>query len=670
MRRASKQRKVKKFNFLPAGGVCTTHEPWLLPPNKLAEGWNLMLTASIAERGLMVDARTRPGTRRVTSQPLLYDEVVRCHLRYGGADYLASDSNLYILDSNNAPALIGAVGQAPFLIGYRGLVVVLDGGLAKAADPFAYTYGILYDVDGYLWGWLGDDQAGHWSLHAGGTTRAGLKAATPNWGLGNIPVDLVKAYLSKEGSPTGNYTIKAFSADGSTLLGSAELNAEDLPAEPIQVSVQLEPTGPGLSVGPGTTRYYVVEYAGGDASNYLKLHYTSAGGGAGVTWNGSSWSADSAKNPVMAVGPGLPPDLCLMAGRKNERLVIGTSDGKAYYCDNNDPYSWGAKAYKGGAAGWIGVGRHEGGAVNAVVSMFDDLFFSKSKDQSIYRLTGSAPGADGDWNLPRITEHEGALAGLTMQAVGDNILYLDEEVLGIEGIEGFGDVRRFPKSRDIANLVQAYKSPDAFAVYNRTHDQYWLHLPGLDYTLVYHLLPRAWTMYRWSGLAPTCFSHFDGQTFIGSGGHLYALDDAVQGRDGYVDENDAGLGFEAEAWGPMLDLGAPDHDKEFKALAWQVSARMGAVMDVMFKTDFGKVSRSELTRQFLIPLDDDLKVGDFKDTAFTVGDALYPLIGAKNRLATHPLAFLARTNCQVGVRLDPGGAPVRLGPIISTFAIL
>jgi hypothetical protein len=148
------------------------------------------------------------------------------------------------------------------------------------------------------------------------------------------------------------------------------------------------------------------------------------------------------------------------------------------------------------------------------------------------------------------------------------------------------------------------------------------------------------------------------------------LDDAVQGRDGYVDEQNAGLGFEGEAWGPMLDLGASHRDKEFKAMAFQVSARMGAAMDVMFRTDFGKVSRDELTRHFMIPLDDDLTVGDFKDITFTVGDALYPLSGRKSRSATHTLAFLARSNCQVGVKLDPGGKPVRMGPVTLTYAIL
>ncbi|KMY67123.1 hypothetical protein AAU61_14445 [Desulfocarbo indianensis] len=671
MKAAAKQRRVKVFNFVPAGGVCTTHEPWLLPKNKLAEGWNIMLTASLGERGIIVDARSRPGTRRLTSRALPNGEAVRFHLRYAGTDYLASDANLYRLDAGRAPALIGPVNQAPFLAGYRGLVVALDGGLAKRVDPEnAYSYGILHDVDGFLWDWLGDENAGAWRLHAGGTTRAGLKATTPAWGLGTIPVDRATAYLSKEGAPTGEYFFKAFAADGITLLGSKSFDAAELPGEPLQVTAELEPQGAGLEAGPGAARYFVVEYAAGDASNHVKLHYAQATGGAAATYAASAWSLDGAKNPLMRVGAGLPPDKCLVAGRKAERLVIGTGDGKAHYCDNNDPFSWGASAYNGGSAGWIGVGRHDGGAVNAMAAMFDDLVISKSGDQAIYRLTGSLPGADGDWALPRISEHEGALAGKTMQSVGDNILYLDEEVLGIEGVESFGDVRRFPKSRDVANLIQAHRGPEAFAVYNRAHDQYWLHMPGLDCTLVYHILPQAWTMYRWAGLEPTCFSHFDGETFIGSGGHLFVLDDAVQGRDGYVDEQDAGQGFTAEAWGPMLDLGAPHNHKEFKALAFQVSARLGASLEVMFKTDFGKVCRSELTRRFLIPLDDDVRVGDFEGTTFTVGDALFPVGGSGNRLASHALAFLASTNCQCGIRLDPGGAPARLGPVTLTFAVL
>jgi hypothetical protein len=677
MKARQKQHTVKVVNFLPAGGIMTTVKPWLLPPNKVERAVNVLLVASTDDKGIVaIKGRSRPGTRRISGQALPNAEQVRAHLRLNSVDYLASDVNLYRLDGAGVPQLIGAVTVAPTLLEYLGYCVVLDGGYAKSVDPQnAYAYNVLWDTGGFMYSALDQTSASNISLYSGSTTRAGIKITLPSWGPGSIALNSVRAMLSKTGAPTGNATAKIYTADGSTLLAtSANLDVSTLATSALQQTFAF---ASGASRTAGAQVIVVIEYSGGDASNKVNLHHATATAGHAITYTSPNWSTvDTAKEPLMAVGPGLAP-MALVGAGKNERLWLAgggannAEKSRLHYCYALDCNNWGGQLYQGGSAGWIGVARNDGGVINGLARYYEELYVSKGGDnKSLHAVTGSIPGESGDLAVKPIFSQEGAISGRTLAEVGNNLLFLETDaVLAVESIPGggFGNVRKFPRSTDVADVVRENASEAAFAVYNRSHDQYWLQLAGLDYTLVYHELARSWTTYEWAGLTPTMFNHQDGQTFIGSGGHLFLLDESVS-LDAYY--GGTGQVFAAELWGPMLDLGASYLDKEFKWLAYQLSARLGAYGTLSFRlrSDAGRQTSLDIIKDVLVPLDDDVTIGEL--TSLTVGQtAHYPVGGAATVLAAHPLNFNANY-CQVRLSLEPGGAPVFLGPVSLTVAIL
>ncbi len=675
MKASLKHSSTKAYNFLPAAGMRTTVEPWLLPTNKLAYASNVLLVAAEDERDeLSVKARTRPGTRRLSTAALPEGEQVLAHLRLAGVDYLASDAHIYHLDSSGQPQLIGEVAAKPSLLEYLGYCLVMDGGYLETVDPqSAHAHNVVWDTAGFMADLLGEDPTtsdGSISLYSGSITRAGFKTTLEDWGPGTVPLSSVKAYLSKTGSPTGNAVAKIFSEDGSSLLATSEnLDVSELATTMSQQSLEADTPHQAQA---GSTVIVVVEYSGGDASNKVNLHYKSAAsGGQAITCTGSTWSAvDASKNPMMTLGPGLSPKA--LVGKANyERIWCGGAGESAaersylYYNYFNDLYNWGNKLYQGGSAGYIGVARHDGGEINGIVRYFWDLYVSKGgANQSLHAVTGSNPDPDsGDLKVKAVFNNEGAACGDSLAEIGNNILMLDNDaLLAVEGIQGggFGDVRKYPASVDVANLITPEGAAGAFATYDRERDVYLLQLAGADYSLAYSALLRGWTYWRWAGLSPTMFNHQDGTTFIGSGGYLYALDDGVGGRDGWFDSTDTGQGFEAELWGPMRSFDTPGAAKELDWLVYQLSARMGASGQVMIRTDYGKVEAPALTRKVLVPLDDDVAVGELGSIIVEHWD--YPVGSTSNRLQAQNLHFNAKL-IQVGLRLRPGGAPVFLGPV-------
>jgi len=676
MRARRKQARVKTVNALPAGGICTTHKPDSLPPGRLETAENVrLLVAPDGRGGFILQALTRPGTTRLTNTPLPGAETVRQVLPLAGHTYLASDEHLYRLDANADPVIIGAVDRAPQLVAYRGLAVVLDGGYAKYIDPAAgHAYGVLYDVAGYCLSWIAGDDDGAWALHAGGNTRAGCQTQLADWGPGTIPLMKVKARLSKTGSPTGNAQAKVFDTAGNQLAASAALDVSTLGSS--ATTVELEIASPHQAAAGETVRV-VIEYTGGDAANRVNLHHHNvSAGGVGVTYNGAWSGVDTAKEPLLACGAGLPP-MAAWGVVQHSRLHLGGGEwadaedaAKYHYCAAMDPFNWGSREYQGGDAGWIGVQRADGAPINGMVRFFDAVVVSKGgeeQDRSIHLITGSTPGKDGDLACRPVFNQEGAVSGRALAPAGNNVFYLDEHGLwGVEGVEGFGDARKFNRGRDVVNLIQDHAGDGAVACFDRTLDLYLLQLVGMDDTLVYHPSAGQWVTWSFTFGAPACLAHFDTVTYLGAGGHLYRLDDAVVGYDGAYGSIQ-GTEFYSLLWGPAMDFGAQELDKHVKGLTWNIGARFGAAGSIMFRRDKAKVKDPALTLDINVPMDDDVTWRELD--SLTWQDWTYPFAGDGHRLNVHPINFNAQL-VQVGLRLDPGGAPAYLGPIKLKYAIL
>ena len=672
MKASRKQKMAKNKRVIVPGSMVTAVEPWLIPANKCALNENIFYKVQVASKGLLITPRTKPGTLRITNTSLPNDEIVKAHLKLGSNHYLASDDNVYYLDGSSDPQLIGAVSQAPMLLHFAGYCVVLDGGYAKYIDPDnSHAYATGYDAGGYMWNWLDSSSlTGAWSLYSGSMTRAGFVASSPAWGPGSISLDTVVLYLSKVGAPTGNITIKIFDSDGTTLLDSDTIDATTLSTDAAQFTVNTL----SAATAQSTSRYVIAEYSDGDVSNYVKVHYVSATGGKAVTYTGS-WSTDTGKNPNMAVGPGLAPmaSCGVVSGERLKLMGGGSTDSdksKTHYSDANNFFQWGGQTYQGGSAGWIGVGRPAGGYITQAAKYYENLIIMKGGDNlATYMFSGKTPGSEGDFNLDLIYSEVGAV-GLTLCEVGNNVIFMaNDDVLAMEAIPGggFGNIRKDPKSDDISNLIKDYGDTSAFAAYNRKHDQYFLKLNGLSYTLVFHVMAKSWVRYSYP-FTPSMFSFYDDDFYIGAtNGHLYKESDSTYQRDGYVDSSETGSDFQATIWGAMLDMDAPNHDKDFKAFTFSMSAKFGAQLTLKIKTDYSKTENSKLERTFLIPLDDDVTKGELD--AITKEEWIYPKGGASNRLARHDLNFNARL-AQFGLVIDPGGSPVYLGTVHADAAIL
>ena len=675
MRSAAKQYKVKRKQALQAGGMVTSKEPWLIPRGKLARAVNIrLITTPYGDGKLALQAVTRPGTRRLSASPLPGGQAIKAHLRYLGVDFVAGDTGLYRL-VDGEPVFICSLASAPELLPYRGKVMVLDGGYAKSVDPSdGYACSVLWDEDGYLWDWLDADLDAGQKLYSGSVTRFGIKDASPAFGPGAIPITQVSVWLSRVGSPTGSVLVKAYAADGTTLLGSGELTdlTTTLGTASTLQSLYLEAAaGQDLSTPQNTERYIVIEYASGDSSNCVQVHYANvSSGGKGVSYSGA-WSLQAAKQPVMAVTPGLPP-MASTGAVRDDRLWLAGGDwvdeadkSKAHYSGLGNCWSWGSRMYVGGSAGWIGVDRLDGGVINQITGWFGGLVISKSGRQSLHLISGRIPGED--LGVTRLFLDEGS-QGKTLTQSGNSLLFLNDSVLALEGVQEFGDVRKLPRSQDIQDLVNQYQGEGAFSVYHRAHDQYFLQLPGLDSTLVLHLLPRAWTMYSWAGFVPTCFSHDDATTFIGAdNGHLYCLEEDLTGVDGYLSGAEPGQSWQVELWGGMDDYGHPGLDKHFKNLSYDLSARLGCSGEIRFKRDFSKLVEDRLTRQLNEPLDDDVTVGELVSLIVGSDGELYSVGLGRARKGNQSINFVAKL-AQVGLYLNPGGAPVYLGPVTLDLA--
>lgn len=654
MRAARRQRKAGRLNLLPAGGLCSVLEPHLIGGGKLADCVNLMLAKSPDGRGgWRLELTDRPGLVRVTAEPLPGPVVAVCVA--AGRTYLATAEALYRLDETARPVSLGSVEAAPKITPFRGLVIASDGGFVKAADPAdAYAFGILCDRDNWLWGELTAPAAGSYSLHAGGITAAGCRFTAPAWGPGRIPLERLTAMLAKSGEPVGNLRLAVYDADGQTLLASGELAAGDLPTEPLQAEAELVAAPGQAAVTPaGAVRHAVVEYAGGDAANCVRLAFGSAAGeGEAVTGGPGAWTADAAKTPLLALWPGLPPEADCAAAYY-DRLYLGDGD-KLHYSGFGDPRAWGARVSEGGQAGHFRLGRQ--GRINALAGWYGELFASLAGDKAVWRISGSTPGADGDLAGRALFEQEGDASGRAFTPVGDNLLFLDGQVLGLVGVNGFGDVRRWPKSDDVADLLAGDQS-GAFACWDRPRDLWLLHLPGRPYSLALHILTGLWSKFAWAGITPTALEHWEGVTYLGGDdGHLYRLDPAAVGHD-------AGREFEVSAWGPELDAGEPGRDKHFRELVWRLSAKGGARGRLLFRIDGGAPLEEDLDS----PMSGALTLGQLAGAL--LGDCTWPLTAQARAEGLGFLGAVGRT-VQAGIRLDPAGGHLRLGAVNLDYALL
>jgi hypothetical protein len=147
---------------------------------------------------------------------------------------------------------------------------------------------------------------------SGGYLYAGQSFTNAN----TVTLDSCRFFLTKIGSPTGTATAKIFAhtgtygsggkPTGSALATSDTLDVSTLSASPTYGWKTLSFTGANRITLNAST-YYCIEltWAGGDASNYIRLGSTSTGGHSGnsnYSTNGTSWSSLGSDRPFTVYG--------------------------------------------------------------------------------------------------------------------------------------------------------------------------------------------------------------------------------------------------------------------------------------------------------------------------------------------------------------------------------
>lgn len=165
-----------------------------------------------------------------------------------------------------------------------------------------------------LWGGVVDSYAetnadAYLALGNGTTTGVGQSFTSVSFGTTATGCfSTFKFYLKKNGSPTGNAVVKLYAHSGtlgtsSIPTGAALLTSTNFDVSTLTTTAQLVEftlTSANWYLMASATNYVVtIEYSGGDASNYVQVGYdgsSPAHGGNASTYNGTSWTADSAKD--------------------------------------------------------------------------------------------------------------------------------------------------------------------------------------------------------------------------------------------------------------------------------------------------------------------------------------------------------------------------------------
>jgi hypothetical protein len=351
----------------------------------------------------------RPGGKLVTRPPInVYSATATTsnaaiagifNINIGGTFYiLFTDSNdiLYYLDGDDEAVQIGTLEGAATIMSFNGVALIMDGGYLKYLTDTT-TLKIAYDAGSGTTGFQFDNSAlsvdSSIALGNGTNTRVAQKFTSPAWTAGyTIPVTSFAVYLSKTLAPTGDITVRLRKvSDDSILAAKVITTGASLGGTAAEYTATFSSTDITTQMSTATAYYISLEYAGGDAANYVNVHYhTEASGGLAYHYAGS-WTANTTKNIVGAVGPGRPPKGKFGAIWNRRPIIAGDPDNPGYAWYGNLTYlDWSTS--DGG--GYIGVVDTSGDnfEVGALKGFFGQLFIFGTQNQPyLVRIVGDSP---------------------------------------------------------------------------------------------------------------------------------------------------------------------------------------------------------------------------------------------------------------------------------------
>ena len=487
--------------------------------------------------------QTRPATKAHTTTAV---GAIKAHtyVNIGGTNrelIVDTDKKLYY---NNAgiPTRIGGslllASNDVVIFPYKSVAIICDGSYLKFCDGIGATnLKLAYDDGSGARGYQADNLTGAndttLSVGNGTITRVAYKFTSQAWDAGyTIPPTTVEAYLTKTGSPTGavTATIRAVTGDAVLATGTISL-AEALTGTAEKYTATMTVT---TNMSPATDYYMLIEYAGGDGSNYVKVHCTTvSSGGKAYTYAGS-YSADATKTPLMGASPGRPPKASFGEVHSQRPFLAGDPDNKGYCWYGNLTYLDFSTTNGGGFLGSVDADANNY-EIGAIKSFYGDLYlFGTEAQPYLAKLSGSSPT---DWALPALYQRQAATKRTLQSSVNDLWFASSAGVDALSGVTEYGDLRTFSYSDPVADRIRDYfVTSTALAGYNPVDGQYMLVMPTYHRVLCCHTkapvaIRDGEVRFPWSEYEITKAHLTDGLTFkwTVSGSEKYV--EAIAGGD-------------------------------------------------------------------------------------------------------------------------------------------
>lgn len=668
------RRGTLKYGPWP-GGIVTAKQGEQLKPSELMEALNFFLTGD----GTAV---TRDGTTLVSTIAGggTVDIIQADDCKIGTTWYtiFAGDNNILYRDNSGTATAIGTCEGDPRFLPFVGVLLIFDGSYIKywtgSGDiKIAYDNG-TDTASGFQFNNRLGTAGTSLALGNGTNVRVAYKFTSQNWTAGyTIPPTNLYAKLKKEGTGgTGAITARIRKQSDNSIMAAKTFLADvtTLTGNYVEYDITFEAADITTELSPNVAYYASLEYAGGDAGNYVHVgcSVVSSGGVAAVYV--AAWANDTAKNPVMGLKPGMPP-----------KAVFGVIHGSRVRCiegenGTNPSYVWYSAAGDDDNPGYLdwstvagtadGV---EGGGFNAVVdesatnfpigaiaSFYGDLYVWGTKRQPFFaKLTGTTPN---DYKYVHTLQQVSGNYTNTVVAPDDVISLHPGGVSFLSTMQEYGDIQAVTSSDAITNVIRENYSDSAVAGYDPENGLYLLKLPAYDYTIVFHtrlkyIRPLGQKQVAVSPItmwdfafpeAPTCFGHGNGYTLIGTdGGKLYRMNSTAY--------EDADTAITYKLW-PHYQITSRG-ELAARSFSWDALGKYGGTFNVKFCRNASR--DSFLTKAVQLTYDSSQGWYDFDDLAWW--DAL---------MAWDPQTYYNRTyinfNCrQLLPKIEdvvPYGAPI------------
>jgi len=461
-----------------------------------------------------------------------------------------SAHNLYY---NNAgtPTTVGAapLSGATRILPFAGVAILFDGSYIKYVDGVAAnSIKIAYDNGSGPSSYqhnnrTGSDDSGL-AVGNGTNTRAAATFTTQSWDAGyTIPPTTFFAFLQRIGNGfTGTDNVPIYArirrtSDDSIIAAKilvAAPIATNLSATAAEYEITFSASDITTPFLPSTQYRLSIEYANGDAANYVSLRCsTVSAAGVGSHYAAAAWSADATYNPIIAVRPGRPPKASFGVVHNSRIFAAGDSSTPGIcYFSNLSFLDWSTPD----AAGYVGSVDDNSNSypIGAIISLYNELYvFGTEAQPFICKLTGSTPSA---YRLPSTFQHSWASHKAAALTPNDAWFATSSNLSNFSGVQEFGDMRTAPFADPVLDRFRRYYSSASIMEYDGSTGCLWLSFPSYHRVLICHTL----TPSRISGAVRYPWSEFEFTLHHLSNTNLYKFVASSNGTNEYYLQLPAG----------------------------------------------------------------------------------------------------------------------------------